>query len=254
MCNGALDRFCDVFLPCSFTDRKGRRCHNTKSGHAAKGHQDERGNIIGSSSYDYQSNFSSSSYQRKWIQQIKENLLSCDERLQQRYHSMGASQFKILRGNEAVQLHVEEQLKTFFAEAGGATHYTSMATCYCCLMNVPEHPLPCGHVLCTPCIKGYGVPLDHSSVRMDCCPLHPEESERIGPWIIHFKPDFAGIRVLSLDGCVILNPTTYLLNLANTFSGGIRGIIELEILRAIELALGGKIPIQRFFDLIVGTR
>lgn len=33
-----------------------------------------------------------------------------------------------------------------------------------------------------------------------------------------------------------------------------RGILELEILRAVELALGGKIPIQAFFDLIVGTR
>jgi len=37
-------------------------------------------------------------------------------------------------------------------------------------------------------------------------------------------------------------------------SGGIRGIIELEILRAIERELGDKVPIQAFFDLIVGTR
>jgi hypothetical protein len=37
-------------------------------------------------------------------------------------------------------------------------------------------------------------------------------------------------------------------------SGGIRGIVELEVLRAVEQALGGKIPIQAFFDLMVGTR
>jgi patatin-like phospholipase/acyl hydrolase len=36
--------------------------------------------------------------------------------------------------------------------------------------------------------------------------------------------------------------------------GGVRGIIELEVLRAIECSLGGKIPVQRFFDLIVGTK
>lgn len=36
--------------------------------------------------------------------------------------------------------------------------------------------------------------------------------------------------------------------------GGIRGIVELEVLSAIERYLGGKIPIQDFFDLIVGTR
>ena len=33
-----------------------------------------------------------------------------------------------------------------------------------------------------------------------------------------------------------------------------RGIVELEVLRAIELELGGQINIQHFFDLIVGTR
>ena len=37
-------------------------------------------------------------------------------------------------------------------------------------------------------------------------------------------------------------------------SGGIRGIAELELLRLIHVALGGKIPLHAFFDLIVGTR
>jgi len=37
-------------------------------------------------------------------------------------------------------------------------------------------------------------------------------------------------------------------------SGGVRGIAELEILRLLHRALGGKIPLQEFFDLIVGTR
>lgn len=41
-------------------------------------------------------------------------------------------------------------------------------------------------------------------------------------------------------------------NMSKT-SGGIRGIVELEILRLIELHLGG-IPIRNFFDLVVGTR
>lgn len=37
-------------------------------------------------------------------------------------------------------------------------------------------------------------------------------------------------------------------------SGGIRGIVELQVLNEIEWVLGGHIPIQDFFDLIVGTR
>ena len=37
-------------------------------------------------------------------------------------------------------------------------------------------------------------------------------------------------------------------------SGGINGIVELEILRLVQVVLGGKIPLRAFFDLIVGTR
>jgi patatin-like phospholipase/acyl hydrolase len=37
-------------------------------------------------------------------------------------------------------------------------------------------------------------------------------------------------------------------------SGGIRGIVELEVLRAIQREVGDRIPIRAFFDLIVGTR
>jgi hypothetical protein len=42
-------------------------------------------------------------------------------------------------------------------------------------------------------------------------------------------------------------------------SGGVRGIVELLVLRAIENNISGssqdsRIPIQNFFDLIVGTR
>lgn len=36
-------------------------------------------------------------------------------------------------------------------------------------------------------------------------------------------------------------------------SGGIRGIVQLQVLKAIERVLGPKLPIQNFFDLMVGT-
>jgi hypothetical protein len=35
--------------------------------------------------------------------------------------------------------------------------------------------------------------------------------------------------------------------------GGVRGIVELEILRQLETELGDMINIQSFFDLIIGT-
>jgi hypothetical protein len=201
MCKAALDVFCDRFLPCSFTDSRGRTCRNMKAGHETKGHQDQNGFILrNGSSKAYQSNFTSQRYQTRWIQLIKESLMECEARLQVRRHSVGSSQFKILEEKDAFELHLQEPLKNFFEKIGGATRLVSMATCYCCLTKVPEHPLPCGHVLCTPCIQNYGTPLKDSSMRIDSCPLHPEETSNLGPWFIRFKPDFAGVRVLSLDG------------------------------------------------------
>lgn len=37
-------------------------------------------------------------------------------------------------------------------------------------------------------------------------------------------------------------------------SGGVRALIQLVILRLIEKRMGLGIPIQEFFDLMVGTR
>ncbi|KAE9377253.1 hypothetical protein N431DRAFT_542623 [Stipitochalara longipes BDJ] len=196
MCKAALDRFCDMFWPCSFRDSRGRACRNMRAGHLSKGHQDRNGRIIGSrTSGQYESNFSRELYQKKWLESIKRHLEACDARLQQKRQTI-----EDIGGGRRIPITSR-----------------GSSTCYCCLMKVPEHPLPCGHVLCTDCVKSYGKKLEHSSV------------------MIRFKPDFAGVRVLSLDG------------------GGIRGIIELEVLRAIERAMGGRIPVQRFFDLIVGT-
>ena len=72
---------------------------------------------------------------------------------------------------------------------------------------------------------------------MKSCPLHhiQEDADFEGRWPVYVKPQEAGIRILSLDG------------------GGIRGIVELAILQQIERALGVGLPIQAFFDLIVGT-
>lgn len=65
--------------------------------------------------------------------------------------------------------------------------------------------------------------------------MESQTIRRYQSWRVYLKPDTAGIRILTLDG------------------GGIRGIVELEILRLIERAMNGKLPIQCFFDLIVGT-
>lgn len=46
----------------------------------------------------------------------------------------------------------------------------------------------------------------------------------------------------------------YMTQLTHLRSGGVRGIVELQVLKAIQAVLGTKLPLQLFFDLIVGTR
>ncbi|KAI9701837.1 MAG: hypothetical protein M1836_001181 [Candelina mexicana] len=84
-------------------------------------------------------------------------------------------------------------------------------------------------------VLAYGKSRGKTMVELSSCPLHVDEGEWSPPCLVAFKPPSAGVRILTLDG------------------GGIRGVAELEILRLIEQALGGRIPIQAFFDLIVGT-
>ncbi|OCL09871.1 hypothetical protein AOQ84DRAFT_220281 [Glonium stellatum] len=55
------------------------------------------------------------------------------------------------------------------------------------------------------------------------------------PFQINLKPQHAGVRILCLDG------------------GGVRGIVELAILKLIEAEFKGHLDIQSFFDLVVGT-
>ncbi|KAL8754211.1 MAG: hypothetical protein Q9199_004499 [Rusavskia elegans] len=73
-------------------------------------------------------------------------------------------------------------------------------------------------------------------IEVSKCPIClPEERRPYPATMIQFKPKLAGVRVLCLDG------------------GGMRGIVELEVLKAIERQLPAGIPIRNFFDLIVGT-
>jgi hypothetical protein len=98
--------------------------------------------------------------------------------------------------------------------------------------------LPCRHSICASCARtsgSYDRDGDSRVIWISTCVLHQAVRDFSPPYTIHLKPKSAGYRVLTLD------------------KGGVRGIIKLKILGAIEQRLGGKIPIQRFFDLIRGT-
>ncbi len=98
------------------------------------------------------------------------------------------------------ELHLD-YMDAFYRSVGGAGGFIGHSACFCCLRKIPQHPLPCGHVLCTPYVKEYGNRAENA-VHIAYCPFHPHDQRLVAPWTVHFKPDLAGVRILSLDGYV----------------------------------------------------
>jgi hypothetical protein len=112
----------------------------------------------------------------------------------------------------------------------------STKTCLCCLQAVPDHTLPCGHSYCSQCVQEIGNPAEFYEFAYNLaeCSLCGENKHHI-PHLIRLKPRCAGVRLLTLDG------------------GGIRGIVELAVLKAIHGHIGLGISVSELFDLVVGT-
>ncbi|KAL0780116.1 hypothetical protein CaCOL14_004599 [Colletotrichum acutatum] len=226
-CNVALEGYADIYAPCTFSHPKYGKCYNVKFGHDPKGHQNKHGRIFAAG--NYQSDVDIQDFAGQWIDQIRNHLRQLHARFQEATSRVREqSEQKV-----AADLH-RYQLNDFYFSLGNVGDFISHSTCFSCLRELPEHPLPCGHVLCLPCIQAYGIKA-HTTVEMKRCPLHERETMWEPAWTVVVKPQFAGARVLCLDG------------------GGVRGIVELHVLRAIERVFGERLPIQLFFDLIVGT-
>jgi patatin-like phospholipase/acyl hydrolase/energy-coupling factor transporter ATP-binding protein EcfA2 len=228
-CDDALDDFCDRHWPCEYMSIRGR-CVNVKAGHNTKGHQLKSGQVLAVG--DYQSSFAPQVYRAQFRDDIYAALAKLLEELQQ-----ATSDSSHLELEQAAHIHRDSVLKNFFNHLRGPKEFVSHTACFSCLVSIPEHPLPCGHVLCTPCVKAFGTPRGRTIIDMKYCPLHENDTKAYFgfSWPISLKPPGAGVRILSLDG------------------GGVRAIVQLTILQQIERALGVELPIQAFFDLIVGT-
>lgn len=239
LCKAALSRFCEEYVHCEFIDKKGFGCQNVKNAHV-KGHQNARGKITPGA---YASGFRADHYESAWITGLQFRLSELEAEFNnQRTRKIANRSFTGKTVTElqlAVCLH-NKALAEFFAKSQGGQQCFSNTTCFGCLMAIPEVPLACGHAFCNDCVKEHGDASNDLAMFFRCCPLHPLEPFN-SEWEVSLKPEFAGVRILTLDG------------------GGMRGIVELEILRAIENRLNpgdrrmAFIPIQRFFDLIVGT-
>ncbi|KAI1505709.1 hypothetical protein F5X99DRAFT_215888 [Biscogniauxia marginata] len=232
-CAGALRLFADIYWPCSFTNPtySGElgQCCNVKSGHNPKGHQNKQGKIIGDG--DYESDFSIANFGPVWEQLIR----TCLAQVQASSFRLGQEFPDRTELQIAALLHQERLNELYANTLDSATDYVSYSACLCCLRELPECALPCGHVLCMSCIEIYGTRTSRTTIEISRCPLHVRDPIVNTPYVITTKPRYAGSRTLCLDG------------------GGIRGVVQLQVLREIEMILGPDLPIQLFFDLIVGT-
>ncbi|KAK5102797.1 hypothetical protein LTS08_003597 [Lithohypha guttulata] len=219
----AIEEFCDKFWPCEFVTLKGR-CVNVKAGHK-KGHQSRKGEVLGTTAY--QSSFTASAYRHEFLDDIYAHLNELLEDLAAESKSMASIEQEV-----AARLHRTKILGPFFRHLGGAQKFISHSACLACLVGPAEYSLPCGHVLCKPCLTDFGNVKGPTLVEMRFCPLHDNETSHFR-WPVTIVPPNAGIRILTIDG------------------GGARGIVPLLMLRRLEHEFG--LPIQNFFDLIIGT-
>lgn len=195
--DAALENFCDQHWPCEYL-KPGTlvRCVNVRSGHGAKGHQAANGKVIAAG--DYISNFSFFRYHQTFRLDVYNNLRQLLTEAQR--------QTLILDNPEraAATVHRERVLSVFYQHITAGSPltgiYTSHTACFCCLFEMPEHALACGHVLCTSCVRIYGHSRGQNEIELTDCPIDSCFRGSNHGSFIHLKPKTAGVRILLLDG------------------------------------------------------
>lgn len=238
-CSKAIELYQSRFQPCAFEFSDRSKCVSVSIVHADH-HQNWKGlRYTGKMDFsDYVEDRSAT------VQSIKQTFISLYKDL----HSSMASESTLTKSRLARVIGLRREIlgsnrlsrtetltyldstpKSFWARA------KSTATCFACLQSVPDHTLPCGHALCDDCVKDFGspLPLRHYCYTLDECILCHGRFDK--PQVVKLIPRCSGIRVLTLDG------------------GGVRGVLELAVLKKVEERIGLGLPIRDFFDLIVGT-
>lgn len=232
--------FIEDSMRCEFS--KGNvRCENRYKAHLAlRRHQGGNGEIIGNGSFESEFLDEITKY---WETELKASLDSLTQLLGQDSKSLVATSptdaaERQVPPTEAViwsihQDHLDELYRTL-----PKLEISDVHTCFWCMRNKVIEILPCSHAVCEACLVAMGsidCSVDFRVVQIDFCNLHNPRKEFKDPIKVLLLPSNIGRRLLSIDG------------------GGVRGIISLSILSAIEQKLGGQIPISEFFDLVGGT-
>jgi hypothetical protein len=192
----ALENFCLSHWPCEFIKPGGgERCVNVRSGHG-KGHQLKDGRVIAAG--EYVSRFSFEGNQEEFRYNVYFRLKELLDILRARVET-GEPEEKA-----ASQIHSHDVMPYFYQCATdrerGALEYNSHTACFCCLFETPEHALPCGHTICTACLKIFGHMSGPTAVDLYQCPIDNGINGRFHCWRVLLTPKTAGIRILTLDG------------------------------------------------------
>ncbi|KAK3349748.1 acyl transferase/acyl hydrolase/lysophospholipase [Lasiosphaeria hispida] len=238
LCGRAVSQFLDRHSRCAFVSPvNGHRCANTRLGHA-QGHQDRMGELLQTGPF-VSDNFDSQAFLRvietavhSSMQEINQSMAPSGRREWRRYASkVHQTNLAELRSRDGFPYRTSEgEMRNNFAK--------NATVCYGCFFGRPEYRLPCDHVICAECVEDFdGTPESDRYPGVfvhDSCAACTATGDA-WPYRIRVKPSLAGVRVLSLDG------------------GGVRGIVQLVVLKRLEEQTGLGIPLGRFFDLMVGT-
>ena len=202
-----LRDFSDFHATCEYTKHQ-ERCVNTKKSHT-KGHQNYKGKIFADG--PYMSRFTYESFQDKWAKLLHSRIaqasgnLNLARDLAQGHSSSSSCEASISHpfAEEEEDTMMEchsEVLDKFYIETQQISTFRRHRICVCCFVYVPEHILPCGHALCSPCVKAWALEKGEFHVVLQDCPLHSEQPTWSHPFLVRFKPHLAGVRILTLDG------------------------------------------------------
>ena len=90
-----------------------------------------------------------------------------------------------------------EQAKT--KSGATAVPFISQSTCVSCLIEPPEHALPCGHILCSSCLRAYGRSKSKNVVEINGCPIESLSLPQYYNWKVYLKPVDAGSKLSFLS-------------------------------------------------------
>jgi hypothetical protein len=224
---------CDCL--CDFVSLSGEKCVNALLGHQRATHQNAAGRDIGFGPFESQF---LDDLQNLMETGLYKTLGDVEKQLEKPTAIVRKGGGRDAKLNNIWAVH-EANLRQLHSLVSGVV-IPNTSTCSWCFRKLPAAILPCGHGVCRACMIALSV-REHSTsgedarlIRIDQCSLHTKPVE-FAPFRFLLLPEWIGKRLLTLD------------------SDGSKGKLHLHILAAIEQRLGGRIPVQRFFDMIGGS-